>query len=232
MSFATLGLQSAGSMTMGLQGLGTGFNIFGALQSGKSQATSALIQTEASARASEARADADRFNAKVADQMAVSAEQQATATAADYRRIQGSKLASRRAVAAASGVALEGSPLMIDNSIFQQIEFGASRISYAGSVQATRARNQGTLLRVSAENTDRSADFARQAGQISADNIMDASYIKAIGAGITGLGELSKTMDKMGTLSTSGGGGWESSNTSPASWEDDWVWKPGDQGYW
>lgn len=190
------------SLTLGIQGAGTSLGVLSALRSGDADAYSTRVKAENFARSAEARAEGDTFNAAASRQLATSELQRAGAGAEDFRRLQGSRLASRRAVTAASGLAMEGSPLMVDESIFQNIDFGAGRLGFEGDINASRLRNQASLLDFSATRERESAGFARTAGEAAASSIKSASLINALGAGLKGGAGI------MQTLSTRGGPGW------------------------
>lgn len=218
--------------TLGLQGFGTSLGIFGALRKGSSDELNARIKAVSEERTSLARADADSFNAKVAGQLAVSEEQKTAADVADYRRVQSAKAAGARAVRAKSGLALEGSPLLVDENIFKEIDFGVQRIVNAGATNVTRLRNQETLLGVSAENNRRTASFARAAGAAGVSNIRDATGLTAAAVGLRGAADIYKTL--LGGEAPD----WaipKKKKTSVASWEDsfsDWGSSGDGSGYW
>lgn len=149
---------------------------------GAVNANEILTNAENSARSSEAQAEADRFNAKLTDQLALSATVVAGAEAHDFRRTQGAKLASARAGGAASGLALEGSRMLVDENTFAQVEFGVSRIVYGGQLESARYRNQGKLLTSEAERLDESARIARESGRKSAEYAVGAGELGAMGA--------------------------------------------------
>lgn len=138
-----------------------------------------LVASENAARSAETNAANESFNASVADNLAKAATEEAGAGANDYRRTLLAKLASSRAAGAASGLVLEGSPLMVDRNIFSQIEFGAQRKVYAGTVASNAYRNQGLLLRQQAERDLQTADLARAAGRQSATNALGAGDLAA-----------------------------------------------------
>lgn len=218
MSFEDSGFSLPGlhGLTLGLQGLSTSLGIGGAFQRGSADEANAIIKYTGDERAAEARAETDAFNAKVARQLADSTEQQGKANAADYRRTQGAKAASAVAIRAASGLALEGSPLMVGREIFEEIDFGSSRIGFAARQSATRLRNQGTLLDVSAENNRRTAEFAKKARDISVSNIRKATRYNAAAAGVRGAATM------FDTLSTRGASGWgpKTPKVSNQGWDE------------
>ena len=130
-----------------------------------------------------ARAEADDFNAKVAQQMAGAEKERAEASASDFRRAQKARLANARAKQAASGLSLEGSPLLVDEATFQEIEFGAARIAHQGQLASTRLENESLLLTQKAKADRMSAGFASRAGTIG-----------AIGAGARGFANIGLTL--------------------------------------
>jgi hypothetical protein len=185
--------------TMAMQGVGTAMQVFGSLYKGQSDAYSARVESEAKARTAEAQAEADTFNAKVYRQIAESETDRVAAEATDYRRSQSANVAKLRAKQAGSGFALSGSPLMVDEAIFQEIEFSSNRIAYAGQVARTRMVNQASLLDLSATRNKDTAKFARAAGEASADNIITGSYINAITSGAKGFNDMLKGYSSMAT---------------------------------
>lgn len=166
--------------TMAMQGASTAMGVFGSLYKGQSDAYNARVESEAKARSAEAQAEADTFNAKVYRQIAESETDRHAAEAIDYRRNQSANVAKLRAKQAGSGLAMSGSPLMIDETIFQEIEFSTNRIAYAGQVTRTRMENQAALFDLSAIRNKDTATFARAAGKASSDNIITSSYINAL----------------------------------------------------
>lgn len=144
--------------------LSIGSSVAGALTEGRTEAFNA-----------EERARVDRFNALVAEQEAKSEMDATRADASDFRKAQSARMAASRAREAASGFALEGSPLLVDEATLSEIEFGVSRIMHAGQVKSTRLKTQASLLRRSAETEKINAKLAKRAG-----------IIGAIGAGARG----------------------------------------------
>jgi len=185
-------------LTLAAQGASLATGVMGSIYEGRIAAQQAQVQAENTARIAEAKAEADEFNAKVAEQLAGVEKDRATAGASDFRRAQMARLASSRAKQAASGFSLEGSPLLVDESIFSEIELGAARLGHAGDVAATRLRNESTLLRRSAVHGRDTAIFAREAGAQSASNITSASLLRAAGAGAKGLSNIGLTLAGQG----------------------------------
>jgi hypothetical protein len=164
--------------------LGTIAGIAGA----RTQAAAAKFQGQVQAANFKAEAQAYKFNAKVAEQQARNTREVALAHAKDFRRAGSGALSSRRASMAASGVSTSsGSPLLIDEAIATEIEFGAQRILNEGEIVATRQKNEATLLKAQAKNAKRNARFAIQGGQIAASAANIGIY-SAIASGATGIG--------------------------------------------
>jgi hypothetical protein len=131
-------------------------------------------------------AEAHKFNAKVADQMAENTRDVARAEAMDFRRAGSGKLATRRAQSAASGVTGQ-SPLMVEEKILSNVEFGAARIVNAGDIISTRQKNEAQLLRFHAKQAKDNARYARVAGRMSASAAKLGGYT-SIAQGAIGIG--------------------------------------------
>ena len=174
--------------------LGTVAGIAGAL----TQEVAAKFEGEVAARNAEAEADAYKFNAKVAEQQARNTRDVARAEAGDFRRSGSAALASRRAQAAGSGVATTmGSPLMVDEAILSEVEFGAARIINQGDIVSTRQLNEATLLKAQAKNARRNALYARQGGRIAAHAARLGVYT-SIAQGATSIGNTLATAGTFG----------------------------------
>jgi len=194
-------------LTMGATVASGVVGVLGALQKGKADAFNAQVEAENRARQADAQSEADIFNAKVARQLAESETRQGAANAKDYRRTQSARAASRRAIVSASGVSMEGSPLLVDEAIFQEIEFGAQRIAFDSMTKSSRARNAASLLERSAWHNKETARIARETGRASVENIRKASYLSALGRGLSGFLDTSKAINEMATQAALGGGG-------------------------
>jgi hypothetical protein len=140
---------AAGASSAGI-GLGSIFSLAGTFLS----AAAAKSQADAQAEAAE-------FNARVREIEAQSERDVAGAKAEDFRRQEGRKRATAIAQTAASGVTLEGTPLLVDEAIVNEIELGANRVTHQGDVRATGLENQAELDRSKAKNF-------RKAGSINA----------------------------------------------------------------
>lgn len=110
---------------------------------------------------SRATAAAADYNAK-AGELAAKAERDAGAAEAEDRR---RKLMGQRATSiaarGASGVALAGTPLMVDEDILGEIELDVARVGQKAEARATQLENQSRLDRMTARN-------ARKAGPLAA----------------------------------------------------------------
>lgn len=102
------------------------------------------------------KADQAEFQAKVNEQQAgrerlISGEQEK-----DFRKVQSSNLAERRAAMGASGVDLSsGSALLVPEDFAAEVELQARRIRSGGEVKATRLQQQAELLRNSGQTAQR-----------------------------------------------------------------------------
>lgn len=176
----------AGRLELAAAGLdvkATGYDLQGiALKTG-SNIFNALVSGEIDAINYEARAEAAEFNANVAEQVGRSEKSASYAEAGDFSRIQGARLASNRAERAASGiVSTEGSPLLIDDAIFSEIEIGTARIEHQGDVAFFKGLTEARLLRHEAANDRLSAKIARRTSKIEADYSRQAGEIERKGA--------------------------------------------------
>lgn len=170
-----------------------------ALEMGQARANEILISSENQARIAEGQAQTDQFNAKLAEQLAGSETDQAASQAHDYRRTYAAKLANSRATFAASGLALEGSPLMVDENAMATIEYGASRIAANGMLRASRLRNQAKLLRGQSARDLASARYARSAGDIARQSALAAGQIGSDSATFAGWGQFFNTSARIGS---------------------------------
>ena len=107
-----------------------------------------------------AAAESSRYNAK-ANEMAAAAERDAAAAEADDKR---RKLMGQRASAiadrGAAGVAMAGTPLLVDEDILGEIELDVARTGQRGAARATQLENQATLDRMAARNYKRSGSIS------------------------------------------------------------------------
>lgn len=100
----------------------------------------------------DSKADASEYNAKIAQQNAAMATQQAEADAAEQKRDTVRKLGAMRAGYGASGVAFEGSPLDILAQSASDAEMDRLNIIYKGKVRAAGYDANAELYESNAEN--------------------------------------------------------------------------------
>lgn len=79
---------------------------------------------------------AAEFNARMAERQAERERQIAESDANNYRRKQMKQLASARALRATSGVSMEGSPLLVEDTMIEDIEINAETIRRGGQAKA------------------------------------------------------------------------------------------------
>jgi hypothetical protein len=108
-----------------------------------------------------AQAQAANYNAQQQEIAAAGERDAAAADAEDRRRAGSAQRATAIANRGASGVALAGTPLMVDEDIVGAIELDAARTVHRGEVSATQRENQARLDRASAKGY-------KKAGPISA----------------------------------------------------------------
>ena len=90
---------------------------------------------------------AGKFQQAVLDQQAASERDVSRAVAEDFRRRGSRARASSIARLSASGAAVEGSPLLVDEAFVKDIALGSARILQGGEVRGTRLAQQGVLAR-------------------------------------------------------------------------------------
>jgi hypothetical protein len=116
-------------------------------------AVGALQQSKATAAAS-------TFNAQQADKAAKAERDAAAAEAEDKRRNLMNQRASSIAARGASGVALAGTPLMVDENVLGAIELDVARVGQRGEARAVQYENQAKLDRATARNAKRAGPLA------------------------------------------------------------------------
>ena len=122
---------------------GSALSAVGAMQQGKAAAAAA------------------NYNAKVNEMAAVAEKDAAAAEAEDRRRKLMGQRSTSIAARGASGVALAGTPLMVDEDMLGEIELDVARVGQRGAAKAAQYQNQATLDRATARS-------AKRAGAISA----------------------------------------------------------------
>jgi len=131
----------------------------------------------------EDRAAISRFNAEVAENEALSIEQQTRADVSDFKKQQSANVAARRAAQAGEGFTAAGSPMMVDEAILTAIEFSVARKIHGGRVAATQKRDEAALLRRTAKVEDGNARSQKTAGFLG----IFGSALKGLNKGISGL---------------------------------------------
>jgi hypothetical protein len=145
-----------------------------------------LIDAENTARAFEADATEGEFNARVAQQMARNSIQVADAEARDYRLRGNAAIESQAALQAGSGFMLEGSPMLVQDVLFGEVELGTARLRHAGEVEATRYENEAELFQFGSVVSTLNADTARAVGNINAGYVKQAGKIRLQAAFLNG----------------------------------------------
>lgn len=103
---------------------------------------------------------AAEFSADQEEQAAAADKDAASAEAEDRRRRGSAARATALAERGASGIALAGTPLLVDEDIVGEIELDAARVLHRGNVSATRRQNQASLDRSTARNYGRAAPLS------------------------------------------------------------------------
>lgn len=102
-----------------------------------------------------AKAQAD-FQARVNDQQALREKQVSAEEEKDFRRVQSSNFAERRAAMGASGIDLSsGSPLLASEEFAAEAELQARRIRAGGEVKSLRSEQEAGLLRMAGKSAQR-----------------------------------------------------------------------------
>lgn len=134
---------------------------------------------------------AAKYNAKVAENQAIAARQQASANAKMQRRSSEKKIGSMQAAYAASGVSIEGSALDVLEESARNAEMDRQNIIYGGELRA-----------IGSEGT---AQLERYQGK----NAMTSGYLSAAGslfkAGASAYGGFGNSSSESGSSSSSSG---------------------------
>lgn len=146
-------------------------------------ATSAAIGAVGAITNSQSEASADKYNARIAEQNAVGAMQQAQSTALLQQEQARRSIGATTAAYGASGVTMSGTPLDVLANSAATAERDRQNIMYKGQLQAAGYLDQASLDRASATNA------------------LNQGWMKA--AGILTSGG-SKVYDRMGTGSSPG----------------------------
>ena len=108
----------------------------------------ALASGYAAYSASEAQADAQRHQAKLAKNQAINAQNAAAVEMENRRESFKRQMAAQRALMGASGVQLgEGSTLLVEVDAGEQAALDLARVRYAGEVRSTTYQDESRLMR-------------------------------------------------------------------------------------
>ena len=115
----------------------------------------AVVAAASTAMAAKAQADAQRFQAKLAERQAESERQIAERKAEDQRRRTSSLIASQRALFAGSGIDPgAGTPLMVTSDAAREGKLGELDILFGGENRASDLEATAKLRRSQATNTE------------------------------------------------------------------------------
>lgn len=127
---------------------------------------------------SKAEQNAAKYNAKLNEQNAVIAEQQAAAELARYKRDTYRRIGDIRAGYAASGVTMDGSPLDVLADSYAMATLDEENIKYQGRLEAMNYRNQASLDTARAKNAKK-AGYLSAAGQLLEGGTQTYGYYTA-----------------------------------------------------
>jgi hypothetical protein len=122
---------------------------------------STAVGAAGAVQSANAQKSAANYNAKIAEQNAVIAQQQTDADLAQQRRSSSKALGDMRAAFSASGVTWEGSPLDVLEDSVRQSELERQNIQYQGELRKRGYANDARLERARGQN-------AQTAGYMSA----------------------------------------------------------------
>lgn len=150
-----------------LLGAGIGLSLLGTMASSKSQKQEADMTAGLYER-----------NAQIAEQNATVIEQQAAFNAGQIKSQNDRKIAMQRAAYGASGVTMEGSPIMVVADAEAQSEIDQLAERYEGKIDANRQRSE-------AGNARYQAQIARVVGKNRSNETLISGLGKAL-SGATG----------------------------------------------
>lgn len=113
---------------------------------------SSLVTAGGAIMSGQQQAAASEYNAEVAEQNAVAAKQKAAYEEEAHRQNLKKIMSSQRALYGASGVDIEGSPLLVMEDTAAQGELDALAIRYGGDVAAAQQRSAANLYRMQGRN--------------------------------------------------------------------------------
>lgn len=122
----------------------------------------ALASAYATYSASQAQAQANQYNAKLAKNQSINAANAAKVEADNRRELYQRQMAAQRAAIGAAGVEPgEGSPLLVQVDSAEQAALDLARVRYAGQVQSTAYQSEENVQKFYARSN-------RQQGYIGA----------------------------------------------------------------
>lgn len=110
---------------------------------------------------------AAEYNARVAENNAITARQQAAAQEEQHRRLARRQLGQMRAAYGASGVTMEGSPLDILAQSAKDAELDALNIRYGGELKAQGLESEAVLERYRGKSAQRAGYMGAATGLLS-----------------------------------------------------------------
>lgn len=134
----------------------------------------ALASAYATYSTSQAQQQASRYNAKLANNQAINAQNAAKVEMDNRRELYKRQMAAQRAAIGGSGVdPSEGSPLLVQLDSAEQAALDLARVRYEGEVRSTSYQSEVNLQRFAARSARRSAN----AGYVAAGaSVLSAAY--------------------------------------------------------
>lgn len=139
------------------------------------QIGAAIIGAIGSVQQGNAAKSAANYNARVAENNATLARQQAAAQEEQHRRLARRQLGQMRAAYGASGVTMEGSPLDILAQSAKDAELDALNIRYGGELKAQGLESEAVLERYRGESAQRAGYMGAATGLLSGASKIMAS---------------------------------------------------------
>lgn len=140
--------------------------------------TGGIMKAQGDEQKGEVEGSIQDYKAKIADQNAGLAIQQAAENERKARAEGAQSLGAGRAAYGASGVTMEGSPTEVLAQGAAQSELNALTIRHAGQVQAVGYRNEANLARYEG-NAARTTGYVAGAADLLAGGATAASYLRS-----------------------------------------------------
>lgn len=144
----------------------------------------ALASAYATYSASQAQAASNRYNAKVAENQAINAQNEAKVEMERRRELYRRQMAAQNAAIGASGVvSYEGTPLLLEVDSAEQAALDLARVRYQGETRSTAYQSEVNLQRFAAKSNVRQGYIGAGASLLQgASSATGASYRSASGA--------------------------------------------------